>query len=117
MGKRGPKPSGNARKVFYRRVDPAIVNLLDEVIRSGGKVLVNYVVPLDKACEKAVEPEKANGDVKMLLDDIERLEREKTALGERLDRVSRMGDDEKLAIWIRKYDQLLASIRARYPDF
>lgn len=55
-----------------------------------------------------ITPVKPSGDILTLLNDIERLEGEKKALEEKVQKVARLTDSEKLILFIRKYDQLKA---------
>ena len=54
--------------------------------------------------------------IKALLDDVERLTREVEDLRGRLERCSRATDDEKCRWWIRKYDELKASMKKNEFD-
>lgn len=57
-----------------------------------------------KADTTVYDPSK--DQIKALLDDIDRLEKEKLEIEARLERCSRASDDEKTLRWIQKYDEL-----------
>jgi hypothetical protein len=52
------------------------------------------------------EVEDLKAQMKLLLDDNDRLSKEVATLEHRLSRVARLTEDEKLRLWIRKYDEL-----------
>ena len=94
--KRGRPRSGKV--LFQKRVPPEVAAKLKAFLESG--------------CQ-------AGGDdrrVPALLDDIDRLDKRVKDLEERLQKVARMTDDEKCAIWIRKYDDLAASLQKNEFD-
>ena len=50
-------------------------------------------------------------EVRALLEDVDRLEKEVDDLKMRLDRCARASDDDRVKYWVNKYDRLVASMK------
>lgn len=106
------RPKGPEKVVYKRRVPDGLVEKLDDVLRSSGLAAPVYRVPSEDGSEvkvseaERVEVEDLKRQLKIVLDDNERLTNDLTATEARLQRVARLTDSEKLILWIRKYDEL-----------
>jgi hypothetical protein len=90
--KRGPKPKGILKVVYYRRVTPEQKLQLDDLL--DGKLPVAATSP---------DPQVA-----ALLDNVDRLTKEVEVLNVRLDKCARATDGQKGAYWKAMYDGLVA---------
>jgi hypothetical protein len=98
------RPKGPAKVLWRKRVTKEVAALLNEVSNQAVRdVYENTVTPV----EVRLRPDS---QILALLDDVERLEREKAELLGKLDRLSRMSESELVQGWIRKYDALRASM-------
>lgn len=110
------RPKGPEKVVFKRRVAPEKVKQLDEMLSDQindmpykGQIKAVVAVQAPKVVEDLVnEKEELKSQIKLLLEDNERMTNELAAVEGRLQRVARLTDSEKLILWIRKYDALKA---------
>jgi hypothetical protein len=130
------RPKGPEKVVYKRRIPPELAAYYDRAAEAH-KVDPEIIFKIDQMIDKAlkekfglpgrhemtvavdplpVAPVSPHGDVLALLNDVERLEREKRELEEKVQRVARLTDNEKLILWIRKYEALVAKVKAKYPD-
>ena len=97
--KRGRPSLGKV--VYKRRVSPALVSVLDGVIKGPDSPSYAFPVvqtPFKEDNLKALEPHAStvvSPNVKALLEDAERLERENAKLMELNQRIAHMSDDDK----------------------
>jgi hypothetical protein len=112
--RQGRKPSAkpyqqgsSERVVYYRRVPPEKVPVLDGIL-NGTPPVVAPVVELGLRRDAELTELKAQNYT--LADTEERLTKEVADLTAKLDRCARATDDEKARRWMMKYDELKAQI-------
>jgi hypothetical protein len=125
--KRGPKPSGVEKKVFYARVEPVYYERLERYLAEGCPLFSGHVrgtgfkqesvlwgrpepevKPLSiaksayeggkAAVEEAIMRDESN-QVKVLLEDIQRLTDQLASLEQELEECRNLNYDEKMAYW------------------
>ncbi len=105
------RPKGPDKVVFKRNVIPELVPLLDQIAKSDSVKELQKASPeariiIDRSHQSAVLEEELKDQIKALLEDNDRLSKELATVEHRLQRVARLTDNEKLILWIRKYDDL-----------
>lgn len=104
------RPKGPDKVVFKRNVEPAMVAQLDALIKGQSEAKEAYMEA--KASEDPSKvPNAVKDQIKALLEDIESKEQIIKSLEEKVQKVARLTDNEKLILWIRKYDQLEAAFK------
>ncbi len=113
--KRGRPATGRVRDaVLFMRVPAGIKEELKVRLRG---VLTSSDV--DRLCKSAAGVQNAptgqetasNANVMALLEDVDRLEKEKALLEEKIQKVARMSESELVQAWVHKYDKLVASMK------
>lgn len=105
------RPKGPDKVLFRARVLPETAKILHGIVYDGAPYNV-----AEKVVPEPPAPIQPSGDIKALLEDIESLTRKVAGLEEKIQRVARLTDNEKLLLWIKKYDTLVAKVKAKYPD-
>jgi hypothetical protein len=103
------RPKGPEKVVYKRNVEPAMVKELDEIIKGAADPAKRtFTAPPAEVVVEArdLQINELKGQVKALLEDNDRLSKEVATVEHRLSRVARLTDNEKLILWIRKYDEL-----------
>ncbi len=103
--RRTGRPKGPDKVVFKRNVEPQLVAQLDALIKGDSKPKEAYEIR-DEVKVSSTEVEGFKSQIKALLEDNDRLAKELATVEHRLQRVARLTDNEKLILWIRKYDEL-----------
>lgn len=99
------RPKGPDKVVFKRNVEPQLVAQLDALINGDPKAKEEYVEARAREDTHKV-PNDLKDQIKALLDDNEKLSAIIQGLETKVQRVARLTDNEKLILWIRKYDEL-----------
>jgi len=118
---RGRPPSGIKKKLVAMRVTDDEAMVVKECLRNArsGKTTKLVYGNADRGTETklTIKPDSIAVDmahqdnVRKLLDDVERLEREKADLARRLDICSKATDDQKAKWWMAKYLALESSMK------
>ncbi len=104
------RPKGPDKVVFKRNVDPALVASLDALIKGDSKPKEAYEIR-DEVKVSSPELNVSKDQIKALLEDVESKEQIIKSLEEKIQRIARLTDSEKLILWIRKYDELAAAFK------
>lgn len=129
--KRGPKPSGIEKVVYYRRVVPAMVDRLDAVLMppDDGSMLVKDRVEAVSYAGKAIkEDDKEFNEIKKQLEamtasylgEVEKVAAIQGRLdlaGQEMDQIVNWTEDEKTKYWRNKCFMLEAAIKAKSNEF
>lgn len=109
------RPKGPDKVVFKRNVPAEMVAQLDAIIKGGAnadsKPKEAYIIG-EVGKESSGELNEVKGQLKMVLEDNEKLSKEIEMLEEKIQKVARLTDNEKLALFIRKYDDLKLAYQA-----
>ncbi len=103
------RPKGPDKVVYKRNVGPEMVKRLDEFLKRSTS---DDPEPVKSGIRPYHEPmpdeekDELKRQIKALLEDNDRLTKEVATIEHRLSRVARLTDNEKLILWIRKYDDL-----------
>ncbi len=100
------RPKGPEKVMFRKRVTKEELKKLEDAF--------DKVVPASIGADPTGGPSLATqnevnelkAQIKALLEDNDRLSKEVATVEHRLSRVARLTDNEKLILWIRKYDEL-----------
>lgn len=104
------RPKGPDKVVFKRNVEPALVSQLDALIKGDPKAKEEYLeARAGEATHKV--PNDVKDQIKALLEDIESKDQIIKSLEEKIQKIARLTNDEKLILWIRKYDGLAAAFK------
>lgn len=104
------RPKGPDKVVFKRNVEPQMVAQLDALIKGDSKPKEAYVIG-DEVKVSSPESNVLKDQIKALLEDIESKDQIIKSLEEKIQKVARLTNDEKLILWIRKYDGLAAAFK------
>ena len=105
------RPKGPEKVVYKRNVEPSMVPTLDAIVK-GGQIGDSKPKEAYKIGEEDKEPsEEIKAQIKALLEDVEAKEQTIKNQEEKIQRIARLTDNEKLILWIRKYDQLEAAFK------
>lgn len=118
--KRGPKPYSDKSEVFYARCSPETKRLLIEVVEgkagsSGVKLVPAVATPVDVSTP-APPAVPDRGQISALLDDVDRLEKERDMWKGKFEKAVEATQDQLAAYWKREYLKLKASVAGK-SDF
>lgn len=99
------RPKGPDKVVFKRNVEPQLVAQLDALIKGDSKPKEAYEIK-DVSKEGSNEVEDLKRQLNALLEDNEKLTTLVANQEAKIQKVARLTDNEKLILWIRKYDEL-----------
>ena len=109
---RAGRPKGPEKVVYKRNVSPDMVKRMDEFLKRSTSDDPEPATPVHHGDPSGVilSGQSALDELKkqlaMVLEDNDRLSKEVATIEHRLSRVARLTDNEKLILWIRKYDDL-----------
>lgn len=99
------RPKGPDKVVYKRNVDPALVTQLDAIVKGISKPPEAYEIK-DPVEDSSSESKELKSQIKALLEDVERLTALTVNQESKIQRIARLTDNEKLILWIRKYEDL-----------